>query len=70
MEAKMAKRQEVVIEIDPKTGAMTADVVSGPGGALCETMLEEILNLKADKTDKKPEYYQKRQTVGQQKTGH
>ena len=65
----MAKRQEVIIEIDVKTGAMTADVVSGPGGALCETMLEELLDLKADKSDKKPEYYQRRQVVGQQRAG-
>jgi hypothetical protein len=65
----MAKRQEITVEIDPKTGAMTADVVCGPGGALCETMLEEVLDLKADKSNKKPEYYQRRQVVGQQKAG-
>lgn len=63
----MAKRQEIIIEIDTKTGDMTADVACGPGGSLCETMLKELLDMKASKSNKKPEYYQKRVTVGRNK---
>lgn len=65
----MAKRQEVIIEIDPSTGDMTADVACGPGGSLCETMLSELLDMKAANQKKKPEYYQKRVTVGRNKVG-
>ena len=63
----MAKRQEISIEIDPVTGEMSADVVSGPGGALCEKMLAELLDQKATSSEKKPEFYQRRVTVGKTK---
>ena len=63
----MAKRQEVIIEIDPATGDMSADVTCGPGGSLCETMIKELLDMKATSSNKKPEYYQKRVTVGRTK---
>lgn len=65
----MAKRQQIDVIIDKETGQMTADVVCGPGGSLCETMLDELLDQKATSKDKKPEYYQKRVTVGKNKIG-
>jgi len=60
-------RQEVEIIIDPLSGEMSSKVVTGPGGALCETMLEQLFDQKPSGTKKLPEYYQKRVTVGKTK---
>lgn len=59
------KKQEIKIEIDMKTGAISGDVVSGPGGQGCEKMLSEILG-HFDQVDvsKKPEWYQTQAIAG------
>ena len=63
----MPKRHQIDVVIDPKTGEFDADVVCGPGGTACESMLDELLDIAPSSTEKKPEYFQKRVTVGKNK---
>lgn len=62
------QRQQIDIMINSKTGDMKADVACGPGGAICESMLSEILGSLGGPAskEKKPEYFVKRQVVGRQ----
>jgi hypothetical protein len=55
----MAKREELVIEIDA-TGKISGDVAAGPGGKGCLDMLEEVLGGIGGKAAEshKPEIYQ------------
>jgi len=65
-----ADKTEIVIEIDP-SGAVSADVVNGPGGSLCLVALHKLLSELGEQTTarRKPAFYQAAVAVATVKKG-